>query len=263
MTDRRDEFMDLCAAHALGALDEADRARFDRLLREGGEEHARMLAELTDAASALALAAPPIVPPPGLKRRVLEAVAAEAPPARALVPLRRRAPLGLAIAGWALAAMFAGLFIVRGRVVEDLRVSQALLEQERGDLARALDEEQAWARAMASPSSRVAFLAATGATEPSGWAVYDPGSRRAIVVLEHLPPSAGEDYELWAIEAGTPRSLGVVPVDAAGRAVVRLDHASDPAAGLAAFAVSREAKGGSPNPNVPAGPVILVGALGT
>jgi anti-sigma-K factor RskA len=265
MTSRHEEFLDLCAAHALGILDDADRGRFEELLREGGESHQRILAELTDAAAQLAHAAPAVVPPPALKARVLAALGD--PPARSsnVVALRPERPWWpVTMTGWAAAAVFALLFMARARIADDLRRELALLETERTQLVEALAEEKAWAGSMASPAARVAFLAATPdvAAQPNGWALFDPDSRRAIVVLENLTPSAEADFELWAIEGGTPRSLGVIAVDASGRAVVRLTDAADPAAQLAAFAVSREGKGGSPDKHAPAGPVVLVGALG-
>lgn len=265
MTNRHEEFLDLCAAQALGALDEADRVRFEELLREGGESHAKILAELTNAAAQMAYTAPAVAPPPALKARVLAALGERPAPSARIIPLRpERSWWPVAMTGWAAAAVFALLFFARARVADDLRREMAALEMERTQLVGELTEEKAWAASMASPAARVAFLAATPevAAQPNGWALFDPDSRRAIVVLENMTPSAESDFELWAIEGGTPRSLGVIAVDASGRAVVRLTDAADPSAQLAAFAVSREAKGGSPDKRAPAGPVILVGALG-
>jgi anti-sigma-K factor RskA len=51
-----------------------------------------------------------------------------------------------------------------------------------------------------------------------------------------------------------------VHADADGRAVVRLEHIARDGA-VAAFAVSLEATGGSPDHHKPAGPVVMLGKL--
>ena len=45
--------------------------------------------------------------------------------------------------------------------------------------------------------------------------LFDPASRRAIVVAQRFTLPADRDYELWAIEgANAPISMGVVPINA-------------------------------------------------
>jgi hypothetical protein len=155
------------------------------------------------------------------------------------------------------------LFVfIQQRTLSNLSAEIASLRDQQAQLQRQLIEEQQWTASMASPIARVAFFAPTpdGAPNLSGWALYDPTSRRAILVLENLRAESDRDFELWAIRSGGPRSLGVITTDARGRALVRLSDIEDPT-DLAAFAISNEAKGGSPNPNAPAGPVVLVGSL--
>jgi anti-sigma-K factor RskA len=91
---------------------------------------------------------------------------------------------------------------------------------------------------------------------------YDPATRRALVTCENFTAPAGHDYELWAIRASGPESLGLVRADTGGRAQIRIPDAGDPAT-LGAFAVSLEARGGAPTPHAPAGPVVMVGKLGS
>ncbi len=141
------------------------------------------------------------------------------------------------------------LEIVRARITE--------LEAER-------DEQAKWASLIESSEVQVAELGATGSDTPdglSGWAVYEPTSRQAAVLLRNATPPAGSDFQLWAIDGDGPRNLGVVQLDANGQGTVRVDRVTGEA-DIAAIAVSLEPAGGSPNPNAPSGPVVLVGSLG-
>jgi anti-sigma-K factor RskA len=93
-----------------------------------------------------------------------------------------------------------------------------------------------------------------------GWALFDPQTRRAILVFENLNVAPEKDYELWAIREGGPASLGVLRVEPNGRAFVRLQDIPE-AERVGAFAVSLEGKGGSPNKNAPSGPVVMAGTF--
>jgi anti-sigma-K factor RskA len=81
------------------------------------------------------------------------------------------------------------------------------------------------------------------------------------LVFELPTTPANHDYQLWGIHPTGPASLGLVRADEQGRSVVRLEGVASPET-LQAFAVSLEPLGGSPNPNAPSGPVIMVGSLG-
>jgi anti-sigma-K factor RskA len=137
----------------------------------------------------------------------------------------------------------------------------ALLEQR-------VAEEQRWAAVMNSPAAQVATFSPTpdasgaGSSGVKARAVFDPTSRRAVVAFANVHTPSGRDYQLWAIRAGKPSSLGLVKPDASGNAVMRIEDAGDPAT-LGAFAVSLEPQGGAPSHDIPTGPVVLVGKLGT
>jgi hypothetical protein len=178
---------------------------------------------------------------------------------------RERTPVRFPIfatLGWAAAVALAILGVNDQRQLHGLRENQSTLRQDVARLEGELGEERSWLGALASPTARVAHFQPTAAGSPkqSGWALYDPANRRAIFVIENLEIAPGHDFELWAIGAEGPRSLGVITVEPSGRALVRLPQLPI-APSLSAFAVSYEAKGGSPNPAAPAGPVVMVGAL--
>src|SRR5262249_6610495 len=127
------------------------------------------------------------------------------------------------------------------------------------ELQRKLDEERGWASVL---TARTVTLAPTaqGASALTAELRYDPASDRAILLAQGFAAPSAHDYELWAITAAGPTSLGLVHAGADGRAVVRLERIARDGA-VAAFAVSLEATGGSPDHHKPAGPVVMLGKL--
>jgi len=146
-----------------------------------------------------------------------------------------------------------------GTLEQNLSVTRSQMAQ----LQKQLDEEKSWMALLESPQSRVVELHATpdGSPELAARVIFDPVSRRGLVLCDRFAAPAGKDYQLWAIAGGSPASLGLVRADAAGHAVIKLADVGDPRV-LGAFAVSLEREGGSPTPTAPAGPVVMLGKLG-
>ena len=264
MSAHRDEHLELCAALALGAIDDGDRRELEAHLASGCPQCQAELARLSDDVLVLAAAAPPAAPPPALRGRVLEAVRRESQPAPARVvamPPRRR----VAVATWAWAAAAAALAlstVVLWRTGESLRARLADSRRQITQLEENLDEARRWAALLDSPDTRLVELVPTPAATalPRARALYDPAGRRAVLVFDQFTAPEGSDYELWAIRGDGPASLGVIRPDASGRAIVRLDDVGDPSS-LQAFAVSLEKAGGSTNPRQPQGPVVMAGKV--
>ena len=293
MSVRHDEWTELCALYALGALDTAESRRFEAHLATPCHACARELAECAEGVSALAASAA-TPPAPALHRRILDAIAAEEEATGGATEEKAKGTEGageetawplptrlqrldterersdrrivripfVAALGWAAALAAALLGIVEQRTVRRLESETVALRAQQARLEDHLAEEQRWAATMSSPAARTAILAATTQDRAglSGWALYDPSAQRAVVVLENLQLEPGHDFQLWAIGPHGPRSLGVIQVETGGRAVMRLTRVVVPA-DISAFAVSYEAKGGSPNPTAPAGPVVMAGTL--
>src|SRR5262249_19597307 len=176
VSEHRSEHLDMCAAYALGVLDEADREAFERHLAEGCATCEAALRDHSTAAVMLAASAPPAQPSPALRARVLEAVKAEGATARdkgepergrviALKPRR-----GMPAVAWAFAAAAAVLIVVNvlmwsaaGRLSRELAERQAQLRQ----LQERLAEEQRWAAVLSAPDARVAVLAPTPDGSPA------------------------------------------------------------------------------------------------
>jgi anti-sigma-K factor RskA len=108
----QDDLHDLAAAYALDALTPEERRSFEEHLR-GCDACRAEVAELADAAGALAYGADAAEPPPGLRESILEAARAERPN---VVPLRPRwtAPWIAAVAAAAAIAVGVGLWATLG-----------------------------------------------------------------------------------------------------------------------------------------------------
>lgn len=271
--NEHDELLDLCGLYALGALSEVESRRLEAHLAKGCVECERELALCRQGVDILAEAAPSVEPDRELRARILTAIDAEPAPAMAVrrpakstMPSERdreivRFPVFTAI-GWAAAVALALLGLNDQKELRGMRGELASLRGQVAQLEGQLGDESSWLASMASPTARVAYFKPTAAGKPkqSGWALFDPANKRAIFVIENLEVEPGHDFELWAIGAQGPRSLGVISVEPGGRALVKLPQVPNPA-DLAAFAVSYEAAGGSPDKHAPAGPVVMVGAL--
>src|SRR5437899_1169705 len=79
------------------------------------------------------------------------------------------------------------------------------------------------------------------------WRTPPPRRRVVMAVFNLAPAPTGRIYQLWAIAAGKPMSLGLFNTAPDGRATVAMDVARE----LASFqltAVTEEPVGGSPQP---------------
>ncbi len=206
---------ELLGAYALAALPDDERRAVEAHLASCDlHEEA---AALRQTAEALAIAPPLRDPGPGLRARILTAVAEEdtAPRRlRALLRPPRRLPLPYALA--------AALAIVAGGLLAWNIVLQA-------------DDD--------GPAVLVrAFAGESG----SGTLVVLEDRAQVVLILDDLPAlGAEQDYQVWAIVDGAAHSLGVVDARAGGRLTVALgaDFAE-----ITAVAVSVEPAGGSPAP---------------
>lgn len=219
-----EDIRELTAAYAVDALDPDDARAVEEHLRHC-EDCRRELAELRDAAASLAYAAPPAAPPPRLRERVVEAARRERGD---LVPLRPRwaVPAAAAAAVAACAALGLGLWAasLHGRL--DQR-EQALHAQ-----ARAV-------AIVGEPGARRIPL-----SQGTGALVVAPACDAALVVSGLPEPPSGKTYEIWVIEAGTPKPAGLFSAHGAG-SVVALDRAVPDGATVA---VTVEAEGGVAQP---------------
>lgn len=278
MSEHREEHIDLCAGYALGSLDAEDRQRLEEHLARGCESCEAALADFSATTVLLAASSHAASPPRGLRERVLalvestpqqEAAARDTGPASTapgrvieLHPRPRSTPWSFWVPALAAAALAVTSAILWNQA-RDLRDQLETRQGEIVDLTARLAEEERLNRVLSAPEAKVAVLTITpqGEAALSARATYDPRSREAVLVFDHFHPPSGHDYQLWGLHGATPANLGVIKADDQGRAVVHLKDAGDPGT-LAAFAVSLEPAGGSPNPAAPSGPVVMLGKLG-
>jgi hypothetical protein len=214
--------------------------------------------------------------PPTIKRAPDPATAAKsapdprpAPPAEAPRPPReqRAAPRRASRWPWALAALFAlaaiGLGVWTAQLDSELDYRDAKIRQLESDLAGSskLSEELAAARAeVARLEQRYAFVTAPATTvfalRPPAEGALQPLARGHLFVSSNrrdwrlqvrglTPEGEAQDYQLWFIVDGVPRSGGVF--DARLGAVAELSAGAMPT-GTSVVAITLEKKGGSPAP---------------
>ena len=232
----------LAAEHALGVLDDAERAQADRLA-ESDERFARLVDEWQERLAPLLDEIAPVAPDAGLWDRINDALDNQAGRESNVHKLERR------VTAW------------RTYSAAISAVAAALL------LAVALDTTgRAPAPAPVQPQpqpQRQPVLVANVAAEDRSAAFvvsYDPSDRTMLVSPAVASPAPGHDHELWLIPAsGTPLSLGLVastnphrlPVPDALQGTFQRD---------ATIAISVEPVGGSPT-GQPTGPVVATGKL--
>ncbi|HLQ24027.1 MAG TPA: anti-sigma factor [Gemmatimonadales bacterium] len=258
---------DLAAAYALGALSPEEARAFESYLATSPEAR-QEVAELRETAALVALSAPEAQPGPGLRARVLDAVAAgkvrplPAPPAS--VPswpaARRPSPLVWgALAASLLAAV--GLGVRSARLAGELAQRDSTIAQQTRTLAdqgQQLAARDSTLASVLSPGVELVQLTASGDPDPRIQLFWDRQHNTALLHASKLKPvPQGRTYQLWFIKDGKPVPSVTFNVAPAGDAVI--SQVSVPAEGqVSAAAVTEEPAGGSPQPTTP---VLLVGAL--
>ena len=224
---------EVIGAYAIDALPDAE-ARDVRVHLRDCARHAAEAQELRRTATRLAATAEPLPPPAALRTRILAAVA-DAPQAAASAPVHidtgreRRAARNYTLWAWtgaAVAAAFAGLLVW----------NVALLNRGGGDSVEHL----------ASRARIVATLDAQG-VQGGGVVLYFPGEKKALVVgdgMQRLDPKAST-YQLWEIDGGQPKSIGLMEADGEGHAVAVVPFEGGQAHTLA---ITIEPPGGSIQP---------------
>jgi len=231
--------LELLPACAIGCLDE-DEAR---LVAEHLASCLACRAELRayqTIADQLALPAPDAVPPPDLKRRLLERVQSPrpltAPQPRALRwPLMQRL-----LPAWGLVSLL---------LILALAVVNLSLWQRVNDLA-----------ATTGPAGmRAISLSGTGAApQASGFVIVGADGQNGALVVDQLPPlDEARQYQVWLIRDGQRTSGAVFSTDEVGYGGTRI-RAPESLFAYSAIGVTIEPAGGSPGPT---GDDVLSGPL--
>jgi len=226
---------ELAAPYALGALDPAERAEFERHLETCASCRAEVQS-FREVSGLLAHTVPPAAPPAELRDRVLGA-------ARLVRPLtpRRRGILAWAAAAAVVLAILGGFGYWRA-------ANEARVLRTRLDVAQSqLDSTKYVVAALLDSSVAITDLAATGKA-PTMRLYWNRARHIVVVAAFDLPPApAGRTYQLWAIEKGrAPVSVGTFNSPPSGRTVITLQMPAGVQPEVSA--VTEEPAGGSPQP---------------
>ncbi|MDL1878039.1 anti-sigma factor, partial [Cytophagia bacterium CHB2] len=133
-------------------------------------------------------------------------------------------------------------------------LAQQVQAQQRklNELETALAFHRDFAKAIQKPRVMLVDLSAPqGNHNGRGKVIFDRDERRAFFISLALPRlPENEDYQLWHIGKSGPVNGGVFQVDSSGYAAVQVLHLPQTGGDIAAFAVTREPKGGSAKPTL-------------
>lgn len=290
----RDPFRHEVAAWLAGILEAPEAAEVEAEIERRGAAGSRIVAEEAARLAELSLAVEPVAPPPALRARLLEAVAAEgrsastaghgtaedpgtgagAEPsgpagAASVTPIRSAERTGGSGGGWRLALAAAAVAVLalgiwnvdlrRTLAEQEVALSEARSSLEVLDsLEAALQSARADFGTLASPSASLVSLAGTEDRPGARARVFvDPQTGRALVLAFDLPVLRPDQvYQLWALRDGVPSSVGTfaAPTTAESTARLQLDSMA-PVEGADLFAVTIEPAPGQP---APTGTMVLI-----
>ncbi|RZU53657.1 anti-sigma-K factor RskA [Krasilnikovia cinnamomea] len=233
----------LAGAYALDAVDDIERAAFERHLA-GCASCAAEVAGFREATARLAEGTWS-VPPPGLRDEVLAAVGRtrQLPPG----PARRERGAGAALSRWrryTVAAAAAGILAAGAGAATWAVQEQRVREQQAvADAARAGAARVQAILAAPDVQIRTSAVRGGGRVVVAASASYNAG---VVVLTASTAPAPNQALQLWLIKGATPTNAGVLPPgQAASLRVV------DGLVGYDALGVSLEPAGGSTTPTEP------------
>jgi anti-sigma-K factor RskA len=205
------ETHELIAGYALDALDADDEARVRELLATS-EEAREELRAFSEAAAAMATAAPGAMPRAELRGRILDAARAEPQTVVSLEAHRRSRVVPVLGAAAAIAACAALVLGIWG----------AGASRDLDETRTALERQQAASAVLADPDARAVELE----TGDGRLVVDDQGA--AVLVLDAMEPApAGKTYEVWVSDGGAPVRAGLFD-GAKDRDVVPVEETVEP-----------------------------------
>jgi anti-sigma-K factor RskA len=239
------------ALYALGALPTGEQAAFEAALRQDAELQ-KLVADLRSAAEGLAGTVPLVNPPPALRRKILAQIA----PEEKIVPLPVQAATAKPLAWfpWALAACLAILCVVLAASQSRMHSQILELSQLAATLQNTTNDLQTTIATLREDNRlaniRVAMLGSLIADEPkvAGVSLWNEKTQEGEFIAQNLKTlPSDKDYQLWVIDQGVPVDAGLIFVKDLGKARIQFKPKSHIKT-ADKFAVTVEAKGGSPTP---------------
>jgi anti-sigma-K factor RskA len=229
----------LGGAYALDAVDDIERAAFDRHLAECGTCSFEV-AEYRETVTRLAEGAWS-VPPPRMRQQVLVRAAAT----RQLPPLTQRRIGSSPVARWRRLAVAAAVIGVlgAGTAATTYAVQEQRIGVERAATAAAQQQSARIQQVLAAPDAALRAGDLTGGGRVTV-VVSDSVNAGVVVLADAPPPGPTRAYQLWVLNDVTPTSVGLL---AAGQS--EATTLIEGVRGRDAFAVSLEPAGGSRTPS--------------
>ena len=279
MATDKEQFEELCAAYALGALDKEEEALFDEALKSGNEEYQKIFRESIGVSYFINGGIKRVTPSPEVKVSLLRKIKRSSKRPFSFSLFFEQAALSLGFGsprfGFVVALL---LVVVVGEVATysymlytDLNVSerQISLYESRIEeqqvrltaLTNDLQQKEEILNVLQSPKIEMAIMNGLE-INPSGYGkiIWDPVRKIAILQISKLPKApADKDYQLWFLDKNkTPVSAGVFSVSTENENYFKVSEIPVPdKKEITAFAVTIEPKGGLPQPT---GAMFLAGA---
>ena len=253
-----EDYKQLLALKALSTLDQAEQNELQQHLLKCAECREELDA-WHDTAGALAYAASPLEPSPGVRDRILESVRREARGGANVIDLRSGAqprsswfPRFAAIAA---SVTLVGLLIALAVLWQQNRTARserARLSAQVEEARRRGERQSQMLELLSTRGTRTAELVGTkDAPAAHALLAYDPNSGRAFLLADGLPPTPpGKAYQLWFIVDNVPMPGGVFAIEPSGK-TVSSDRVPTRALQTAVFAITQEAESGARTPTSP------------
>jgi anti-sigma-K factor RskA len=291
--NRQDEYRahleEMAAAYALGALDDpAERTYFEDLIAARDPVALELLGEMFDVSSVLAQTSPQVDAPASVEESLLKKLHhTPKSPEKEILPPREHKPTaiadkpavpgekpayvrmkvkpliygGAALFMMAIIALSVRLLNQRGPDEETV-AHLAAVTKERDSLIIVIKERghadtvtQAVFKMLQERNARMVTLVRTQKKDIRQHLFFSPDQKMIVFMDEDMPPPpADSTYQLWQIVEGKTMSVGTLDM------AKKQDMYDFPAAARQAdgFALTLEAKGGSPEPK---GPVLFAGVV--
>jgi anti-sigma-K factor RskA len=265
-----DQFTELAEPFVLGLLEEKEAQQFQQHLATGCRECRKAVDEAKRVALVLPFSVPQNEPPAELKQRLLATIGAEAdaekreerrsgPATIRSMPQRTFVQRVRGTLAWAavflLFAVGYGYFLQRDfikQLQQQLTASRAETKLLQFELER---QKTVIEQIRKSNAPRLLLVELKGTeVKPSGSIkiLLDPQTVGGSFIAYGLPLLSDEhDYQLWFLKDGKPFDAGVFKVNEKGEFIGEVRHLPEKLAGITAFAITREPKGGSPTPTMP------------
>lgn len=271
MIPDKEQFEELCAAYALGALEEEERALFEEGLRNGGEEYKKIFVESIGVAYLLNSSVKKEIPSSSVKAMLMKKIHGSKKQFSSLAALLEHIALALGFGnprfGFTVAVLLlilafeVGTFAYLMYVETERHFTQQILnynthaelQQRLITLEHELDQKNEILNILQSPVLKVVVMNGLD-VNPQGYGkiIWDPQRNFAILQVSKLPSSsADKDYQLWYLDQKKkPVSAGVFSLTEQQEHYFKIVELSpiERTKEITAFAITLEPKGGVPQP---------------